>query len=342
MIARLGGNAGSFAFRPARGAALTKGNCELMNRLTALRVTAGGLTLIAGVPLPTDAQTAMLHIGAGTNDSFGEGHYLRDGGFLERVGLSAEVSGLGNGGELTAALVAGTLDATVTNVASIAAAHIHGLPLVVIAGSAVYRASDPPTTALLVLKDSQIRGAKDLIGKTVGLSTLHDLQQAGMMTWLDKSGVNSALVNFTEITNTMQFEALKQRRIDAVVSVEPWLTGSLGEARIVTKPYDSLASHLITTAWIANTGWVEKNPEITRKLVAAINATADWANKNKAATAGILQKYVALSPETLRTMNRLTFADRLDAGAMQPIIDASARYGFLPKTFPAGELFLGR
>ena len=41
-------------------------------------------------------------------------------------------------------------------------------------------------------------------------------------------------------------------------------------------------------------------------------------------------------------MNRLSFAEHLDPAEMQPIIDAGARYGFLPKTFPAGDLFLSR
>ena len=40
-------------------------------------------------------------------------------------------------------------------------------------------------------------------------------------------------------------------------------------------------------------------------------------------------------------MNRLTFAEQLDTKRIQPIIDASAKYGFLPKAFPAAEL-IGR
>jgi hypothetical protein len=39
-------------------------------------------------------------------------------------------------------------------------------------------------------------------------------------------------------------------------------------------------------------------------------------------------------------MTRLEFADRLDPQLIQPIIDASARYGFLPQAFPAASLLV--
>jgi hypothetical protein len=38
------------------------------------------------------------------------------------------------------------------------------------------------------------------------------------------------------------------------------------------------------------------------------------------------------------TASRVTFADRLDARDMQPLIDASAKYGALKATFPAAQL----
>jgi hypothetical protein len=38
-------------------------------------------------------------------------------------------------------------------------------------------------------------------------------------------------------------------------------------------------------------------------------------------------------------MTRLEFTDRLDPALIQPIIDVTARYGFLPQSFPAASLF---
>lgn len=312
-----------------------------MKRAQALGLVAGGIAAGATFAPARAATPTLLRLGSGPGDSFAEGYYMRDGGMLRAAGLDADVTDLGNGGTMTAAVVSGTIDAAVSNVASASAAFVRGLPIVVIAGSAVYTAADPPTTALLVSKASPLVKAADFSGKTIGLNTLRDLQQAAVMTWLDKTGGNSANVKFAEIRNSEQLAALAAGRIDAIVTTEPWTTAGRADTRIVTKPYDILGDQSIITVWIANKTWVESNPAIVRKLQSAIAETAKWANRNKPATAAILEKYSKLSHETLMTMNRLTYADVLDAKRVQPIIDASAKYGFLPHAFPASEI-IGR
>lgn len=311
----------------------------MLNRARLLAATA---TLATGATFlrAALADATVIRFGAGPGDSFGEGYYVRDGGFLKKAGLDATFTDLTNGGGLTAGLAAGALDATVSNVASIAAAHIHGLPVGVIAGSALYSASDPATTAVLVLKGSSFQSAADLRDKVVGLSTLHDLQQAAVMTWLDKSGVASNAVKFVEVPNALQLAGLKSGRVDAVCSTEPWTTASMGDARILTKPYDAFGQRLIFTAWMVNKNWAASNTETVRKLVTAIRETARWANGNRAATAAIMAKYSNLSLDTIERMHRLRYAEELSPELMQPIIDASARYGFIPNSFPAQEMFL--
>src|SRR5271170_622123 len=141
-------------------------------------------------PLPAAAQSASVRIGAGIGDNFGEPLYAYDGGYFQRYGIDAELTILSGGGALTSALAGSALDVTISNVGSLAQAHFRGMPISVIAGGAIYSADAPPTTAVLVLKSSTVREAKDLIGKTVSMSTLHDMDQAAVMTWFDKNGVN--------------------------------------------------------------------------------------------------------------------------------------------------------
>ena len=287
----------------------------------------------------TAAASPAIRIGGGSNDNMGEPYFARDGGFIKRHELDAQITELGSGGALTAAVAAGALDVTITNIASIAAAHIRRLPVTVIAGGALYSADAPPSTALLVLKESPIRAPADLAGKIVALSTLRDLQQAAIMAWLEKNGTAPASVNFVELPNPAQLEALKSKRVDATMTSTPWMAASLADARILATPYDVLGRRLLLTAWIANNAWLETNKAIAARLVTAIKETAQWANRNRPATAAILERVSKVSPATIASMTRLEFADRLDPQLIQPIIDASARYGFLPQAFPAASLF---
>jgi NitT/TauT family transport system substrate-binding protein len=311
-----------------------------VKRADVLQIALAELALAAAPRAAVAADLPMIRIGGGSNDNMGEPYYVRDGGFTKRHDLDAQITELGSGGALTAAVAAGALDVTITNIASIAAAHIRHLPVTVIAGGALYSADAPPSTAILVLKESAIRGPADLAGKTIALSTLRDLQQAAIMAWLEKHGVAPSSVNFAELPNGAQIEALKAKRVDATMTSTPWMNAGLGDARILATPYEVLGRRLLLTAWIANNTWLEANKAVAVRLVTAIKETAKWANHNRPATAAILERISKVTPATIASMTRLEFAERLDPQLIQPIIDASARYGFLPQTFPAASLLV--
>ncbi|HXP93666.1 MAG TPA: ABC transporter substrate-binding protein [Candidatus Binatia bacterium] len=283
---------------------------------------------------------ARLRVGANPGESLAEGLLAAEGGFFSKAGIDAEVVTVTNGGAMTAGIVSGAIDIGPSNVASISAAYVRGLQLNLFAPSVLISSSNPPTTIIAVLKDSPLRTAKDFAGKTFALSTVRDLQQAAVMTWLDKNGGDSKSATFIEIPNPEQLAALEAKRVDAALLVEPFLSASKNDTRMVARPYSSLASQLMTFGWIANKSWYDANPALVGRVVGVIRATAQWANRNHAATATIISNISKVPKETFLTMNRQVFSEgKLDPALIQPIIDASAHYGFLTRAFPASEMF---
>jgi NitT/TauT family transport system substrate-binding protein len=281
-----------------------------------------------------------VRVGVNAGESLSEGLLADGGGFFARAGLDVELVTMSNGGAMTAAIIAGAIDIGPSNIGSIAAAHVRGLQLNLFAPSVVVSSSAPPTTVVAVPRDSDLRVAKDFVGKTVAVSTLRDLQQAAVMAWLDANGCDSKSVSFIEIPTGQQVAALHQKRIDAAALVEPYLTAAKSETRWIGRPYDSLGSQLMTFGWIANKDWYAANGDVVQKLIPAIRATAVWANHNHDATAAIISKASQIPKDAFRTMARQVFSEgSLDAGMIQPIIDASVRYGFFPHSFAASELF---
>jgi NitT/TauT family transport system substrate-binding protein len=309
------------------------------------RARALALAAAAGLaPRAAVAQGARkIRIGVNPGESLSEGLLAQDGGFFGRAGLDVELVTMTNGGAMTTGIVSGAIDAGPSNVASIAAAHVRGLDLNLFAPSVIVVSTAPATTVVAVIKESPLRTAKDFNGKTFALSTVRDLQQAAVMTWLDANGADSKSVSFIEIPNAEQLPALLAKRVDAALLVEPFLTAARSATRAVARPYDSLGSRLMTFGWIANKDWYAANPAAVVRLVAAIRATAQWANRNHDATAAIIAEAAKIPKETFAGMNRQVFSDgNLDPALIQPIIDASARYGFLTHAFPAAELFAAR
>jgi NitT/TauT family transport system substrate-binding protein len=310
-----------------------------MNRSRAIALAAAAC---AAVPLRVTAlDRRPIRIGfSASGESLAQGIYAQEGGFFARAGLDVEMVALANGGAMTAGIVAGAIDIAPSNVASMSAAYARGLRLNLFAPSIVVLASAPATTLLAVPTASPLRTAKDFAGKTIGCNTLRDLQQAAVMTWLDKNGGDARSAAFVEIPNADQLGALASKRIDAACLVEPFLSAPANDTRAVARPYDSLGSAIMTFGWIANGDWFAANPDLVRRVTAALRASAVWANANPARTAAINAKYSGVSAADLLAQHRQVFSDGpLDPALIQPIVDASARYGFLPHDFAASELF---
>ena len=83
-----------------------------------------------------------------------------------------------------------------------------------------------------------------------------------------------------------------------------------------------------------------QNAETIRRFRVAIAKAAAWANAHPAESAAILVRYTKMTLETVRTMRRATYdtSGTLDPAMIQPVIDASAKYGTLSRPFPASEL----
>ena len=128
-------------------------------------------------------------------------------------------------------------------------------------------------------------------------------------------------------------------RIDGSCLLEPSLTYAKNEVRIFGKCYDAIAKTLMISSHFANNDWLAKNPAPAHAFIGALKQTAEWANANQAAAGLILAKLTKIPPATIAEMHRVVYAESLDAATIQPVIDATAEYKFMPKTFNATDMF---
>lgn len=270
-------------------------------------------------------------------DSAAEPYYANDMGFFSAAGLDVQLqAGTSNGAAIAAAVASGGLDVGVSNVVSIAQAHARNIPFVVIGAGGLY-SSRTPSTVLFVPSDSTVRAAADLNGKTIAVNTLRALPQYGTQAWIDAHGGRSASVNFIEIGPADMLVALKQGRVDAGAFVEPFVTPARAIGRALCAPFDAIAPAFLITACFTTRDWAQAHVDAVRRLQVALRNTARWANANHDRSGDILMKYAKLKPETLQTMLRTVFAERIEVGQVQPLIDLAAKYGGIQR-FPASEI----
>src|SRR6185312_9327328 len=140
-----------------------------MNKLSRGSLLAAGAGFLAAGALDAaSAQTsAPLKLGVGMVEANAQGYYGADAGFFKQAGVNVEIQQMRAGTAIAAAIAGGSLQAGVSNVVSLGAAHQRGIPFVIIAPGAYYDAKYP-TAAAVVAPNSPIKSGKDLEGKVIG------------------------------------------------------------------------------------------------------------------------------------------------------------------------------
>jgi NitT/TauT family transport system substrate-binding protein len=135
--------------------------------------------------------------------------------------------------------------------------------------------------ALVVPKESPLKSAADFRGKKIATPQLGNTQDVSCRAWLAAGGLKitqlggDAQVLPTE--NPDQLALFQQKRIDAVWTVEPWVSRLELEAggQVLVEESDSP-----TTVLVSSAKFLSANRELVKRFVAAHRALTDWIEKN--------------------------------------------------------------
>jgi NitT/TauT family transport system substrate-binding protein len=298
------------------------------------------LAAVLAFALPAGAQDVpKLRVLRGAFE-FSEGvQYAQALGLFKKYGIDVDVQLINSGEAGAAAILGGTADIGAANVVTLVLSHDKGVGFTFIAPGAEYSGS-APTSAMIVAKNSPLRGPKDLAGKTVGVIALGDVNTIAVRAWLERNGVDAKTVRFLELPNPQMSAAVERGAVDAGIVSSPSLAPALQTCRVLGLPYSAIAEHFAINAWYAKKEWVVSHRDTVARFTRAVTEAQLWANKNHADSAKILVADAKLDPDLVATMTRATFAPKLDDGLIQPLIDLMAKYGRIAAPFPAADLYV--
>jgi NitT/TauT family transport system substrate-binding protein len=260
--------------------------------------------------------------------------YANELGFFKNAGLDVELQALANGEAVTTALTGGAIDIGCSQAVSVFIAFKRGLPIAIVASGGM---QTPTAGVFFVPKDSTAQSGRDLDGKTIACVGIKGLAQFGTQAWLDKTGGNSSSVKFIELSGAQIAIALADNRIDGAFVPEPFVTASRRVARALANPMEAIAPTFLSAPHVAMLPWARSHPDEVRKFQAAIHDAAVFANKNHDRTAEVLVRVAHADPSLVSASVRAVFGERLDPAQLQPLINATAKYGGIP-AFPATDI----
>lgn len=301
-----------------------------LSGITAMAAMSGGRELRAqAVPI--------VHVGELPIDIAAQGYYADELGYFKKAGLSVTILTMQSAPVQASAVIGGSIDFGTSSFTTIAIARERGVKFVCVAPAAIY-SSEQGAAGLVVSRPSSIRAAADLNGKTVATDAIKNLSTVGLHAWMDKNGGDFGSVRFVELPFAEMGPAVRAARVDAAVISQPTLTEALsaGGLQVIAHPYDAIAKSFLLGAFYTTAAYAGEHPDVVTKFAAVMRDTARWANANQPASAKILEKYTKIS--VTAATPRVRYAEIFRLSEMQPLIDASAKYGLLQSTFPAAEM----
>ena len=232
---------------------------------TAQLAVAGETIRVGHFPNVTHVQGLVAHHLSRT------GH----GWFEERLGKDAKVEWYvyNAGPSAIEAILAGSVDLTYVgpNPALNAYAKSNGEEIRLLAGAAAGGA------ALVVQADSQLKQPTDFRGKTIATPQLGNTQDIACRAWLANGGLKITQTGgeafIVPTPNPDQISLFQQRKLDAVWTVEPWVSRLEREAGgkvLLEQSKDSV------TVLVSGVKFVKGKSELTKKFVQAHRELTDW------------------------------------------------------------------
>jgi sulfonate transport system substrate-binding protein len=192
-------------------------------------------------------------------------------------------------------------------------------------------------SALVVQGDSAFKTAEDFRGKKIATPQFGNTQDVAARAWLIKGGLKITQTGgdaqVVPTANPDQLSLFGQKQLDAVWTVEPWVSRLEREAGGKVLIDDSRS---ITTVLVARAEVLEQQRDLVRKLVAAHRELTDWIKANPAEAQRIAREELEaetrakFAPELVTSSwKRIVLTSAVSLDALKELISSAQSVGFL-------------
>jgi NitT/TauT family transport system substrate-binding protein len=200
--------------------------------------------------------------------------------------------------------------------------------------------------ALVVPNDSSLKSAADFRGKKIATPQLGNTQDISCRAWLSAGGLKITQLGgdaqVLPTQNADQLALFRQKRIDAVWTVEPWVSLLEMEAggKVLVEETDSPTTVLTSSVKFRN-----GNRDVVKKFVETHRALTDWIEKNPAEAQKLIVAELKeetkgqISPELIaRAWKRIALTNEVGREALDKFVANAKAAGFLREAPDLGRL----
>jgi NitT/TauT family transport system substrate-binding protein len=202
--------------------------------------------------------------------------------------------------------------------------------------------------ALVTRSDDAIKTAADFRGKTIATPQLGNTQDISCRAWLKAQGFRvtqtGGEVKVLPVANADQLAAFQQKQVDAVWTVEPWVTRLLREANGKIFFDDKQ----VQTTWlVASEKFLNDHRDVARKIATANEDLTKWIQANAVEAQRILaaelkeETRATIAPEAItQAWQRITFTTVVSPQLLRKAVQDAKDAGFSRGSTDTSKLFV--
>lgn len=259
--------------------------------------------------VPADADPIELKIACTATSDCASAMVAKDEGIFARHGLDVDMTLIGINTNIPPAIVSDSIQIGGPTATVFLQAVDGGLDLVAVEGASVMDPVANGAVAAVARTGVTIKDAKDFVGKKVGAPGIGAFLHVLFRKWLIDKGVDPKSVNFVELTFPTMSDALKSGAVDAVLTVEPFVSRikAAGAGEVATRYAAELARSEPIISYASTRAFAEKNPDAIKAFREAIEEAAPIVNSDREKASSAISKFTKQPIDIVR-LNRPNLA----------------------------------
>jgi NitT/TauT family transport system substrate-binding protein len=254
-----------------------------------------------------------------------------DKGFFKRERLTVEPQVTQGGAEVTAGVVSGDFDLGFSATEPLIAARARNLPVTIVS-QGVQAAADPTKDwgQLLVAGDSPVRQPADLEGRTIAVNALKSMPELCARIVLERAGADTENIDFVEVPFPEMTQALEAGRVDAVASVEPFVTqAQAGGARSLGSYLAAIEPRMTVAVYFTTESYLEQSGDVVERFARAMNRSLEYAQAHPGEVRREVTEYTEIPPEVAESITLPYWSSDLNEPTIDLIAEQTARFGIV-------------
>jgi NitT/TauT family transport system substrate-binding protein len=202
-------------------------------------------------------------------------------------------------------------------------------------------------SGLVVQPDENLKAPADFRGKKIATPQLGNTQDISCRAWLTAGGLKiTQLGGDAQVIPTQnpdQLGLFKAKKVDAVWTVEPWLTRLEQEAsgKVLVEERD-----VATTVLVSGVKFLNAHRDLAKKFAQAHAELSEWITKNPEEAQRLIKAELVaetksdMSPQLIaEAWKRIVFTGEAPRASVEKFMENSVRAGFIKKAPDLSKLF---